>query len=149
MYKACCAISVFVLLLVGSGCQGTKSHAVEGGVIGGIIGAAAGGIIGHQSHSAAQGAAIGAATGAIAGSVVGAQMPKANEAGQAPAPAAAGASQMSTQEIVDMTRQGVNEAVIIDKIRLSNSRFTLTAADIDYLKQQGVSQRVIDAMQGL
>jgi hypothetical protein len=30
---------------------------------------------------------------------------------------------------------------------MSNSKYTLSAADIDYLKGQGVSQKVIDVMQ--
>jgi hypothetical protein len=56
---------------------------------------------------------------------------------------------MAVQQIVDLSKQGVNEEVIIDRIRLSNSKFNLATSDIDYLKQQGVSQKVIDAMQGL
>jgi hypothetical protein len=141
---------VCLAVVTAGGCQGTQTRAVEGGVIGGVLGAVAGGIIGHQSHSGAEGAAIGAATGAIAGSVIGAQMPKDAPAAQpAAAPASVSSNQMSVQQIVDLTKQGVNEAVIVDKIRLSNSRFSLTAADVESLRQQGVSQRVIDAMQGL
>jgi hypothetical protein len=55
---------------------------------------------------------------------------------------------MSIAQIVELTKQGVNEDVIIDKIRLTNSKFNLSADDLNYLKQQGVSQKVIAAMQG-
>jgi uncharacterized protein YcfJ len=148
----------FVLLcvcigLLGLGCQNTKSRAPEGAIIGGVVGAAAGGIIGHQSHSAGEGVAIGAAAGALTGALIGAQIarPGQKEQAQGSQPAAAQAApspnQMTLQQIADLSKQGVNESVIIDKIRLTNSKFNLTANDIDYLKNQGVSQKVIDAMQ--
>jgi len=151
-------IVVFVLslslgLLI-SGCQGTKSKAVEGGVIGGVLGAAAGGIIGHQSGRGGKGAAIGAAVGAISGTVVGSQMPKSSPGEQETASTLAAQStsianpnQISIQQIVDFAKQGVHEDVVIDKIRLTNSKFNLSNSDIAYLRQQGVSEKVINAMQ--
>jgi outer membrane lipoprotein SlyB len=149
----------FVLLcvsigLLSVGCQNAKSRAPEGAVIGGVLGAAAGGIIGHQSHHGGEGAAIGAAAGALTGALIGSQIAKPGQQQaqtQGTAPAATqqpSPNQMSMQQIIDLSKQGVNEAVIIDKIRLTNSRFNLTADDINNLKQQGVSQKVIDAMQG-
>ena len=136
-------------IMIGLGCQSTNEGAVKGGVIGGLIGAIGGGIIGHQSGHGVEGAAIGAGAGAVTGAIIGNQT---GTPGQAATPAQAApamsANQMSMQQIVDFTKQGVNEAVIIDRIRMSNSKFNLTAADIDYLKQQGVSLKVIDVMQG-
>ncbi|MCX5704665.1 MAG: glycine zipper domain-containing protein [Candidatus Omnitrophica bacterium] len=136
-----------VLLLLTTGCQNTQTRAVEGGVIGGILGAGAGYGIGTATgHHGAEGAAIGAVAGALGGALIGGQMNK-NKSGQDSAgQAASSANQLSLQQIVDMTKQGVNEVVIIDKISLTNSKFNLTPADIDYLKQQGVSQNIIDAM---
>ena len=137
-----------VLLVVG--CQNAQTRAGEGAVIGGILGAAAGGIIGHQSGHGGEGAAIGAAAGALTGALVGTSIPKNQQASGAQAQGAqtANPNQMSIQQVIDLTKQGVNEHVVIDKIRLSNSRFALTATDIAYLQEQGVSQKVIDAMQG-
>lgn len=57
-------------------------------------------------------------------------------------------NQMSIQQIVDLTKQGVDDNVIIDKIRLTNSTFILSEKDISYLQEQGVNQKVIDEMQG-
>jgi len=37
---------------------------------------------------------------------------------------------------------------IIDRIRLSNSRYTLSEADVNYLKSNGVSGKVLMQMQG-
>ena len=142
-------IAGLFFMMIGLGCQSTNSGAVKGGVIGGIIGAVGGGIIGHQSGHGGEGAAIGAAAGAVTGAIIGNQT---GTPGQAATPAQTtptmSANQMSMQQIVDLTKQGVNEAVIIDRIRMSNSRFNLTADDINYLKLQGVSQKVIDVMQG-
>jgi len=135
-------------IMIGLGCQSTNEGAVKGGVIGGLIGAVGGGIIGHQSGHGVEGAAIGAAAGAVTGAIIGNQT---GTPGQAATPAQAApamsANQMSMQQIVDFTKQGVNEAVIIDRIRMSNSRFNLTPDDINYLRKQGVSQQIIDAMQ--
>jgi uncharacterized protein YcfJ len=140
------------------GCQSNKTRVAEGSIIGGVVGAAAGGIIGHQGGHGAEGAAIGAAAGALTGALVGSQIKKPGQANQTAttasgqasqaAPQAPNPNQMSMQQVVSLVKEGVNESVIIDKIRLTNSKFSLTSADIDYLKQQGVSQKIIDAMQG-
>lgn len=144
------------LILLTTGCQSAKTRVGEGAVIGGVLGAVAGGIIGHQSHHGGEGAAIGAAAGALTGAIVGSQVQKpaqtteststvqGTQAVQSPNP-----NQMSIQQIADLTKQGINENVIIDKIRLTNSKFSLSSDDINYLKQQGATQKVIDAMQGM
>ena len=156
MKKIISFLFCFSFAVITLGCEGTKTHAVEGGVIGGVLGAGVGGIVGHQMHRGAEGAAIGAAAGAIGGALIGAQMEKpgqpqaAQPAGQPQAAQtqAVNPNQMSVQQVAGLAKQGVNENVIIDKIRLTNSKFSLSADDVSYLKQQGVSQKVIDAMQG-
>lgn len=138
----------FSFAFIGLGCQNTKTKAVEGAVIGGVLGAAAGGIIGHQGHHGAEGAAIGAAIGAIGGGVIGAQMPKEQQAQTAgTAQEAANPEQMSILQVVELSKKGTAENAIIEKIRSTNSKFNLSPADIEYLKKEGVSQKVIDAMQ--
>lgn len=137
--------------LASYGCQSNKTRVAEGAVIGAVVGAAGGGIIGHQSGHGGEGAGIGAAVGALTGALVGSQIEKQDAAASSTGSqsgAAVNPSQMTTQQIIDLSKQGVHEDVIIDKIRLSNSRFVLTADDIANLKQQGVSDKVISAMQG-
>jgi uncharacterized protein YcfJ len=146
-------ISVLLILPV-MGCQSSPNRAPEGALIGGLIGAGAGAIIGNQGKDRDQGrtegALIGGAVGALTGALAGSQMQKQPAAAkQTPAQTQAmNPSQMSIQQIVDLSSQGINEDVIVDKIHLSNSRFNLSADDINYLKQNGVSQKVINAMQG-
>ena len=145
MKKYLVLFSCVSLLALAAGCESNKTRIAEGSVIGGVVGAAAGGIIGHQMGRGAEGAVIGATAGAAGGALIGAQIekPEKKEAVVEPATAA-----LTVSEVVDMSKQGVSESIILDKIKSTNSKFTLTQQDIDYLKKQGVSQKVIDAMQG-
>jgi uncharacterized protein YcfJ len=142
------------LVFLGMGCQTNKTRVGEGAVIGTVLGAAVGGIVGQQSHHGAEGAVIGGAVGALTGVLVGSQINKpgqqaANQTAQPAQAQAQNPNQMTTQQIIDLTKQGVHEAVIIDRIRMTNSKFSLTADDVASLKSQGVSQQVINVMQGL
>ena len=148
MKKIFAIILCLGLITLSFGCQSAETRATEGAIIGTVLGAGAGYAIGKQSGHGGEGAGIGAAAGALGGLLVGSQIKKGGQQSSAPAQQGANPNQMSLQQIVDLTKQGANEAVIIDRIRLSNSKFQLTAPDVDYLKQQGVSQNVINAMQG-
>ena len=139
-------LSIMVLTL---GCESNKTRIAEGAVIGGLLGGAAGGIIGHQSGHGGEGAGIGIAAGALTGALIGSQIEKHKaDPNYAAASPGANPNQLSLQQIIDLSKQGVHEDVIIDKLRLSGSKYVLSAQDIDYLKSQGVSQKVINAMQG-
>ncbi len=135
-----CVILAFVFAV--TGCQTNKTRVAEGASVGGVIGAVAGGILGYQSGHPLQGAAIGGAAGAGAGAVVGAQIKKSTQDTQVQA-----SVQITMQQIVDWTKQGVSSDEIISKIKAANPKYSLTADDLDYLKKQGVSQRVIETMQ--
>ncbi|MDD5237423.1 MAG: hypothetical protein PHU96_00465 [Candidatus Omnitrophica bacterium] len=56
-------------------------------------------------------------------------------------------NQVTMQQIVDWTKQGVSSDEIISRIKAANPRYSLTADDLGFLKRQGVSQRVIETMQ--
>jgi uncharacterized protein YcfJ len=149
MKKIPALILCLSLIIAVVGCQSAETRATEGAIIGTVLGAGAGYAIGKQSGHGGEGAGIGAAAGALGGMLVGSQIKKGGQATQGASGAqGVNPNQMSLQQIVDLTKQGANEAVIVDRIRLTNSKFNLTPQDIDYLKQQGVSQTVIDAMQG-
>jgi uncharacterized protein YcfJ len=147
MNKAGALFISSLLVLPILGCQSSPNRAPEGAVIGGAVGAGIGAIIGHQSGETGEGAAVGGVLGALTGALAGSQMQK--QPTQTPAvTGAVNQNQMSIQQIVNMSSQGVHEDVIVDRIRLTNSKFNLTPEDINYLKQNGVSQKVINAMQG-
>jgi hypothetical protein len=56
-------------------------------------------------------------------------------------------NQVTMQQIVDWTKQGVSSDEIISRIKAANPKYSLTADDLGFLKRQGVSQRVIETMQ--
>lgn len=144
-----------VVPLLASGILGCENNTQNGALIGGLGGAAVGGGIGSMSHGrAGEGALIGAAVGAIGGALVGNQMDK-SEARKEPAYAssryesrsARGEYQtVSKQEVVDWSNRGVRDDIIIDRIERSGSTFKLTAADENKLRDQGVSESVIQSM---
>ncbi len=159
------------VVLPQAGCQ---SKAGSGALIGGAAGAGLGAVIGHQSGHAGGGALIGGAAGAIGGGLVGNSMDKADErkareqrereqaaarqqqstynkpATATPPPRsatpAAPTSTITRGDVVDWTRQGVKEEIIIDRIQRSGQQFVMTSADERELKSLGVSATVINAM---
>lgn len=136
------------LIFVNTGCQDNKTRVVEGSVIGGLVGGAAGGIIGHQSRHGGEGAAIGVAAGVLTGAFIGSQIDKPKtETASEQAVSTASTGTMTMQKAVDLTKQGVSETEIIDMIKRTNSKFKLSSDDVKFLMDQGVSMKVINAMQ--
>jgi len=152
--KLMCRKWLVVPLLV-SGVIGCENNTQNGALIGGLGGAAIGGGIGSVSHGrAGEGALIGAAVGAIGGALVGNKMDK-SEAKREPAYASSRyesrASQgeyrsVARQDVVDWSNRGVRDDIIIDRIERSGSSFSLTAADENRLRDDGVSEPVIQSM---
>ena len=142
------------LIMCSYGCESNKTRVAEGSVIGGLIGGAAGGIIGHQSGNAGAGAGIGIAAGAITGALVGSHIDKPQKqetvesATQTIEEKSPETKQLSMQQIINMSKQGLKDDEIIKEIRSTDSKFNLSAEGINYLKKEGVSQKVISAMQG-
>ena len=137
-------------LLVLSGCAENETKVGEGAALGGIMGAVLGGVVGHQEkgHHELGGALIGGALGAAAGGVVCSQIPNQNAPHKASvAQPAAPISQVTMQQIVDWTRQGLSGDEIISRIRTTNSTYSLTSDDVNYLRKEGVSERVVETMQ--
>ena len=137
----------FAVVLAGvltlAGCESNKTRIGEGAGIGGAVGALAGGILGYQSGHPLQGAAIGAAVGGGTGALVGSQIKKPTTT----ANSVQTSTQITMQQIVDWTKQGLTSEQIIAKIKEANPKYNLTSEDISYLAGQGVSQRVIETMQ--
>jgi hypothetical protein len=149
------------LLAVGPvGCA-TKTQ--TGALVGGAGGAAVGAAIGSASGNAGKGALIGGAVGLIGGGLIGHGMDKADEAKEKEARrryeeeerysrrssrsyADAGGSRVTTEDVVAWTQQGKSDDVIIDRIDRSGSTFRLTETDEDALRDKGVSEGVIRAM---
>jgi surface antigen len=138
------------LLLTGClAATGCATHTETGAGLGGLIGAGTGALIGSQTGHAGTGALIGAGVGALSGGLIGAgqdEVDRKNAARVAAATARPAAPPMSIHDVVQMTKQGVSDDLIIAQIRNSGSVFVLQASDITALCQEGVSNRVIQAM---
>ena len=113
--------------------------------------AGTGAIVGHQLGNTGAGAAIGAGVGALSGAVVGNELDKTEAqnramiAEQLGREVAAGA--VSQDDVISMTKAGVDEELIVNHIRAHGMDAPLQTNDLIVLQQQGVSTRVIKAMQ--
>src|SRR4029079_15815685 len=125
----------------------------SGTFLGGAMGAITGAIIGGKKH-AGQDALIGAGVGAVTGNLLG-RSKDANDERRAAAGAAA-VGQMNAQaaalavtdaDLVQMTRAGISEDVIISTMRSRGTRIDLSPQSLIALRQQGVSDRVVIAAQ--
>jgi hypothetical protein len=132
------------LLGASSGCShmnNTEAGALGGGLIGAGLGAVVGGVSGHPGA----GAAIGAASGALIGGVAGNSEDRAEKREAQAAQQWAERNQRTIADVVKMTHDHTPDHLIIGQI--NNSYFDLRPEDITYLRQQGVSDTVIAAMQ--
>jgi hypothetical protein len=130
------------LLLAACGCS-SMNHTERGALTGGVLGGAAGTVIGGLSGHPGAGAAIGAGTGAVLGGLVG------NEEDRHDRRAAAWAARnaITLNDVVQMSQRRVGDELIVNQIHTSGTAFNLTSQDVIYLREQGVSERVIGAMQ--
>ena len=129
------------------GC-GTMNNTTSGAVGGGALGAGIGALAGAAVGRPLQGAAIGAGVGGLTGAAIGNTEDRAEKRqAQAAAAYAAAHPPVAINDIVQMTQQHLSEDLILNQIRTTNSYFSLTAADITYLREQGVGERVIFEMQ--
>jgi len=124
------------------GCAGL-SHTENGALAGGGIGAATGAIIGGATGHAGGGALIGAGVGALTGGLIGDAADKSEQR----AAAAAQARQLGLTDVAQMSQQHISDAVIVGQIRSTGSVYRLSPTDIVWLKQNGVSDYVINEMQ--
>lgn len=139
----------------GSGCA-SMSNTAKGAGIGAGVGAASGALIGNAANGkAGKGALIGGAIGALAGGIIGNeedQREKAEKDAQLREAEhrAANASQgspMGIADVIQLTRDGTPENVIINQMRSTQSTFQLSTEDIRLLQSNNVAANVIVEMQ--
>jgi hypothetical protein len=137
------------LIALAIGCQ-SPYYADRGAAAGGLLGAGTGAIIGSQTGDPLAGAAIGAGIGALGGGIFGSQMDEAAARNRAEIAAHMGrqvASGAATpEEVVAMTRAGVDPRMMVSYVQTSGVSRPLTANDIIMLHQQGVPPEVVQAM---
>ena len=144
------AISVTFALLVTVLLVGCRSpyYADKGAALGGVAGGLAGAALGDQSGHAAGGALMGSAVGALTGAAIGDSMDAEVDRRQAMVQTQQRlANAVSTTDVTAMSASGLGEDVIINHVRANGVRASLTPGEIIELHENGVSERVIDAMQ--
>lgn len=137
------AIGLGLVVLCLSGCE---TRAGTGFLAGGATGAGIGAIAGGGT-----GAAIGAAAGAVGGGLIGAYLDSKdrrslerqskgtyNRVDQG--------EQLSVADVINLHKANISDKKIIDLMKKTNSRYTLTTRDIDRLQRAGVSNSVINYM---
>jgi hypothetical protein len=139
-----------VLTLLSAGCC-SPYRSDRGALAGGLGGAGLGAIIGNAVGNPAAGAAIGAGAGALTGAAVGGALDDIEARNRAEIEARLGrpvvAGGVSTDDVIAMTRAGVAEENIVTHVRSHGMIAPLQANDLVFLSQQGVSPRIIQAMQ--
>jgi hypothetical protein len=146
--------SLLVLTLVVScfsslGCR-SPYYADRGAMSGGLAGAGLGAVIGDASGNAGPGAVIGAAVGALTGNAIGEGIDADMARSRAEVEARMGrqmSGAVATQDVVAMTQAGLSEDVISTHIRAHGVAQPPTAGDLINLRNQGVSDRVLQALQ--
>jgi len=137
-------------LLLASGCQ-SPYYADQGALLGGLGGAGVGALVGDAVGNTGAGAVIGAGVGALSGAAIGSGMDEIEAKNRAmiesrmgrPVPAGA----VSFADVVAMTHAGVDEELIINHVRANGAARPPQTGDLISLQQQGVSKRVIEALQ--
>jgi len=142
---------LFALLLSSSALGQYPNEQRRLGILGGLGGAAIGAAIGEDDGDAVPGAIIGGTLGLITGSAVGNSIDQQQYRNRAHAAAIAQqqAQAVTMSDVVSMTQAGLSDAVIINHIRTHGMAHPLTASDLIVLKQQGVRDPVLSAMQSM
>lgn len=146
-------LAVTALSLLISGCA-NMNNTQAGAVAGTGLGAVTGAIVGEATGHPGAGALIGAATGAVAGGLVGNAEDAKEERDAAVAHAQyeharnqAIAQAVTESDVIIMTRNNVGDDVIINSLRTRGCRWDSSPDSVIRLKHEGVSDRVIQAMQ--
>ncbi|HZZ71420.1 MAG TPA: glycine zipper domain-containing protein [Pirellulales bacterium] len=138
-------------LLLASGCHSDPNYTEQGAVVGGLGGAGVGALVGSATGHTGAGAAIGAVAGALGGAAIGNGLDdidaknRAQIAAATSRPVPIGA--VSVEDVLNMTRAGVSEELIVNHVRAHGTSVILQPQDLIFLQQQGVSPRVVQAMQ--
>jgi hypothetical protein len=123
----------------------------QGALFGGLTGAGLGALVGSASGNTGAGAAIGAGVGALSGAAVGGSLDEIEAQNRAEIAARLGrpapTGSVTINDVVAMTKSGVPEDVILTHIRNHGPAAAPQAGDLIVLQQQGVSPRVVQALQ--
>jgi len=133
-----------------TGCHNAATGAGTGTVAGASTGAIIGGLIGGPVGMLG-GMVIGAPVGAIAGGVTGAMLDvgekaRPNQTTPETLKKVEASQPLSLEDVENLAKAGVKEELIIGRLHETNSHFDLKSADLVRLKNNGVSEGIINSM---
>lgn len=135
-----------LLSSLGSGCA-SMSNTGKGALAGGGLGAATGALIGSTKGKAGVGAVAGAAIGTVAGALVGGAADENQRKTEAAIAAANAPPPLSLEDVVNLSRNGTSDDIIVRQIHNTGSTYHLNSEQIIWLQNNGVRDGVIRAMQ--
>jgi hypothetical protein len=144
-----CRLLLIVLTAHAVGCA-SPYYADRGALFGGLTGAGVGAVVGDAAGNAGAGAAIGTAIGALTGAAVGDSIDADLARSRAEIEARMGRQlqgAVTAQDVVAMTQAGLSDDVIVAHIRASGVAQPLAVNDLIHLRNMGVRDAVINAMQ--
>jgi len=147
--KALILFVIGILTVASMGCA-SPYHRDQMALLGGLGGTAIGSEIGRANGNTGLGAGIGALAGTFTGAAIGHRMDEIDARNQALFEAEMGrrfANAATFEDVVAMSNAGLSDQVIVSHIQARGVARVPSAADLISLKQQGVSDAVIRAMQ--
>lgn len=137
-------------LVMAAGCA-SPYRSDQGALLGGLLGAGTGALLGSAVGNAGAGAAIGAGVGAISGAAIGSELDEIEARNRAeiaqhlgrPVPA----QPVAIDDVIAMSKAGVDESLIVNHVRAHGVAAPPNASDLILLQREGVSARVVAAMQ--
>src|SRR5436190_7949757 len=140
---------VLLAFLAGAGCR-SPFYADRGALFGGVTGAGVGALVGDATGNTGAGAVIGTAVGALAGAAVGDHIDADMARSRAEIEARMGRQMqgaVTPQDVVAMTQAGLSDDVIATHIRANGMAQPMQVNDLINLRNIGVRDGVINAMQ--
>jgi hypothetical protein len=131
------------------GCR-SPYYADKGALFGGLTGAGVGALVGDATGHTGAGAAIGAAAGALTGAAVGDAIDADVARSRAEIEARMGRQMqgaVTPQDVIAMAQAGLSDDVIVTHIRANGMAQPLQVNDLIGLRNTGVRDGVINAMQ--
>lgn len=144
MKKSVPIILLLTLSPLLAGCA-SGPYARQGATIGALVGTPVGALIGSRNGETGAGALLGGTIGALTGSNLGAEVDAERQA--LLANQNRNGRSLSIPDVINMTRNGLSENVIITQVQTQGINQSLSPNDLVALKQSGVSDRVIQQMQ--
>ncbi|QDU94457.1 YMGG-like glycine zipper-containing protein [Lignipirellula cremea] len=132
-----------------SGCQ-SPYYKDQGAALGALGGAGLGAVIGEHNDNPLAGAAIGAGIGALTGAVIGDGIDRDQAYQRAAIESQVGrqvAGAATVGDVIEMTRAGVSEQVIVNHVRSNGVAQQIGRNEIVAMTQAGVGPNVISTMQ--